>query len=238
MTATNDRQIVRLTRIKQWYMPVDADSYKIMRTAGVSLLRIHTDLMPTIKALTRKLNIRSESVDFQDAIMNPHLDKLSELWRKKANRTSTITSTVLKFETTHKDAYDAGKIALPKLEEALRRFFARWGYSASYEISESRHKLLLHVRYKYDSSRSPILSLVEDKELLPQIKLDLGFIRLTLTPGQKDVEVNVSQAHGSTWQTVATTTCLYDQVSDVRPMINALMGVIDKDQHNADNRPK
>lgn len=233
-----DRQIVRLTKIKQWYMPVDADSYKIMRTAGVSLLRIHADFMPTVKTLTRKHNIRSESVDFNDSILTPHLDKLSELWRKKANRTSTLTSSVLKFETTHKDAYEAGKIALPKLEDALRRFFSRWGYTASYEISETRHKLLLHVRYKYDSNRSPVLSLIEDKELLPQIKIDLGFIRLSLTPGERDIEVNVSQQHGSDWKTVATTTCLYDQISDVRPMINALMGVVDKDQHNADNKAR
>jgi len=231
-------QVIVLTKVRQWYLPVDVESYNTLKNAGIPLIRIHENFIPTIGLLTKKHNIKARLVDFNSTILNPYLDELGARWQKRAHRKATMNASVLKFETTHASVYDSSKEAIPKLEASLRRFFTRWGYSATFESSESRGKCKLHVTYKYDSTKMPIIHLVEDATSLPVIKLELGFVRLSLTMGEKDVEINVSLAAGGGWNSIHTSRCLYSQVSDVRPFITSLMNIPNKDPHNSENKAK
>lgn len=229
-------QTISLTKIKQWYLPVDAASYNILKAAGVPLIRFHENFIPTLSLITKPRGIKGKLVDFNDAILHPYLDKLGELWQRKEHRKASITGSVLKFETTHASIQAASKEALQKVEISLRRFFTRWGYAAVFEYSESRGKCKLHVDYKYDSNRMPVIPLVEDPTSLPTIRLKLGFIRVSITLGEKEVETNIAIAAGAGWNSLHTSRCLYDQVSDVRPMVSALMQIVNKDQHNFESR--
>jgi hypothetical protein len=228
-------KIIRLTKIRQWYLPVDAESYNILKDAGVAMLRIHENFLPTIGLLTKKRKIKARSVPFNESILHPYLDELGSRWQAKEFRKATINASVLKFETTHASIHAKSKEVIEKLEASLRRFFTRWGYAAMFEYSESRGKCKLHVTYKYDSTKLPVIPLVEDSTSLPTITLELGHIRVRLTMGMKYVETNISEATGNSWTSVRTSRCLYSQISDVRPFINALMRVTDNDPHNFDN---
>lgn len=234
----SDSNEVKFTKVKQWYLPIDADSYKVLKSFGMPLIRIHEDMMPTIMLLFKKHKIKPHLVDFNDSILHPYLDELGKRWQSKDHRQATLTKSTLKFETTHASAQSKGREALVKVEASLRRFFTRWGYTSTFELSDSRGKLRLHVNYKYDSERMPIIPLIEDPTSLPQIKLDLGYVRLTLTLMKKEVEVNVSIAAGTMWNSIHTSRCLYSQISDVRPMIASFIDIVNKDPHNADNKPK
>lgn len=231
-------RIITITKLKQWYLPVDAESYKILRSVGIPLIRIQENFMPTISFLAKKEKIKARVVDFNDTILHPYLDELGALWQKKDHRIATINSSVLKFETVHSSAAEQGRIAIPKVEASLRRFFTRWGYTASFEFSESRNKLKLHVNYKYDSNKLPIINLIEDATSLPVTRIDLGYVRISLTMGEKELETNISIATGTTWQSIHTSRCLYSQVTDVRQMINTFMDIASKDPHNFDNKVK
>lgn len=231
-------QIIRLTKLKQWFLPVDAESYKILRAAGIPLIRIQENFLPTIGLLTAKHKIKAKLIDFNESILNPYLDELGTRWQKKDHRVATIRSNVLKFETTHASAAESARIAVPKLEASLRRFFSRWGYTASFELSESRGKIKFYVSYKYDSNKLPIIHLQEDVTSLPVARIDIGFLRISLTMGEKEVETNVSIATGTTWQSIHTSRCLYSQVSDVRQIVTTLMDIPSRDQHNFDNKLK
>ncbi len=237
-STNKKRQIITLTKIKQWYLPVDAESYNILKRAGVPLIRIHENLIPTLSLLTKGKGIGAKVVDFNDTILHPYLDELGSRWQKKEHRKVTINASTLKFETTHASIQASSKEALVKVETSLRRFFTRWGYTSVFEVSESRGKVKLHVSYKHDSNKPPVIPLVEDPTSLPVIKLQLGFVRISLTLGATEVETNISVAAGSDWTSVQTTRCLYSQVSDVRPFINALLGIVNKDTHNFDNKVK
>lgn len=230
-------QIVKLTKIKQFYFPVDAEDYKLLRSHGMPVIKIHENLLPTLGIVFKKYGIKPQPVSFQDSILNPYLDRLGEKWQSKEHRKASITKSVMKFETLKADIAAPSREALHKLETSLRRFFQRWGYSAAFEFSELRGKLKLHVNYKFDPDRSPVIPLVEDPTSLPAIKLDLGFVRVTLTLMQKDVEVNVSLAAGTGWNSIHTSRCLYSQISDVRPMLSGLINVVSHDSHNSENRP-
>lgn len=229
-------KVITFTKIKQWYLPIDAASYKLLRAAKCPMLRVHEDFIQTLRLITKPRGIQCRLVDFNATIMYPFFDELGRRWQKKAHRKAMITSSVVKFETTHSSASVQGKKALQQIESSLRRFFNRWGYSASFEMSEARGKCKLHVNYKYDSNKMPELPMQDDPAALPAIVVDLGYIRVKLSLGEKELEVNLAQAAGSGWTSMHTSRCLYSQVSDVRPMINALMEVVNKDEHNFDNR--
>jgi len=230
--------VVKLTKIKQFYFPVDAEDYKLLRAHGVPVIKIHENLLPTLGLLFKKNKITPQAVNFNDAIFNPYLDKIGEAWQSKEFRVATITKSVMKFETTKASIMPHAREALHKLETSLRRFFTRWGFAAAFELSESRGKLKLHVNYKFDPARDPVIPLVEDATSLPSIKIDLGFVRVSLTLMKHDVEVNIAIAAGTLWNSIHTSRCQYDQITDVRPMIAALVSVVNHDQHNSENRAK
>lgn len=230
--------VVKLTKIKSYYFPVDADDYKLLRSHGIPIIKIHENLLPTLGLVFTKHSIKPQAVSFTESILNPYLDRIGGAWNSKEHRVATITKSVLKFETTKASIMPQSREALHKLETSLRRFFSRWGFLAVFETSESRGKLKLHVNYKFDPERDPIIPLVEDATSLPAVKIDLGFVRLTLTLMKREVEVNIAVAAGTGWNSIHTSRCLYSQVSDVRPMLTALVGVVNNDQHNADNKAK
>ncbi len=227
----NSETVITLTKIKQWYLPVDAESYMVLRDAGVPLVRIHENFIPTLGLLTKK-KIRARTVDFNETILHPYLDNLGAVWQKREHRKAMINNSVLRFETTHASVYEKSKQSLDKLESSLRRFFTRWGYSAVFETSESRGKLRLHVSYKHDSTRLPIIPLIEDPTSLPVIRIDIGFVRISMTLGEKEVETNISIASGPKWTSIQTSRCLYSQITDVRPMVSALMQIVNKEPLN------
>jgi hypothetical protein len=231
-------QVVKLTKIKSYYMPVDADDYKLLRSHGVAAIKIHENLMPTVGIILKKYDIKPQLINFVDAILNPYLDRIGEAWQAKEFRVATINKSTMKFETTKASIQPQAREALHKLETSLRRFFTRWGFLAVFEMSELRGKLKLHVQYKFDPERPPVIPLVEDPTSMPSIKLELGFVRIMLTPMKREIEINISAAAGTEWNSIYTSRCLYSQVSDVRPMMSALVNIVNHDQHNADNKPK
>jgi hypothetical protein len=109
---------------------------------------------------------------------------------------------------------------------SLRRFFERWGYHPIFDYSESRGKCKLHVKYKFDSDKLPIIPLVEASAASPTIRLRIGFGRLTLIMKSKTVEVNYSIAAGTGWTSLHTHTCTYSQIGDVRPMMRAMIDIV------------
>lgn len=227
---------VKFCKIKGYYFPVDAADYKLLRDHGLSLIRIKEDLMPTLGLLFKNNGIKPVAVSFPETIRDPYFDKLGSAWQAKEHRKATITNSVMKFETTHASVQPQAREALFKVEASLRRFFARWGFSHSFEISESRGKLKLHVQYKFDPERAPIIPLKEDATSVQEIRLNLGFLRITLRPMAKELEYNVAMAAGTDWNSLHTGRCLYSQISNVKPFIAALVNVASIDPHNADNK--
>jgi len=229
---------LKLTKIRQFYMPVDADDYKLLKEHGIPLIKIHENLLPTLGLVFTKYKIKPKLVSFSDSILNPYLDRIGEAWQSKEHRKASLTRSVMKFETLKASIQPQARESLYKLEASLRRFFQRWGFTATFELSEMRGKLKLHVDYRFDPERTPIIPLVEDPTSMPAIKIDLGFVRLTLTLMKKELEVNVAIAAGTGWNSIHTSRCLYSQVSDVRPMLTALCDIVGRDPHNSDNKAK
>jgi hypothetical protein len=256
--SSKNPSLIRLTKIKQWWLPADAESYSILKDAGVPLIRFHVDFLPTLKLLTDKHHIRAKEVHFKSEIMDPFMDLMGSTWNKKPHCRATIGSRTMKFETLKPEAFAKAKESLPKLEALLAGFFTRWGFNHRFEYSESRGKCRLNVEYFFDSTKLPVIPLHTEPGTLPKIQLKLGFARLTFTfdnydsktvtlpprRGQQEgvaehkigyVHLTVEVSQGGVFKPIYSNKCLYSQLSSVKPLIAALMTVPDHDIHNFDN---
>jgi hypothetical protein len=227
--------IIRLTRIKQWYIPADTESYIELRKVGIPLLRIHRDFLPTVGLLTKSHNIKALNVDFKEKILDPFLDKVGASWLRKENRRCEINATNMRFDAVKPESFDDAKETIPKLQRVLEDFFARWGYGFRFELSQVKSRIRFNVEYWHDAGREPIVPLEQIVEELPPLKLKLGFTRISLTFGHKYVDTLIEISQGGVFKPLHTSRCLYSQMSSVAPLIKALCTVPNKDPHNFEN---
>jgi hypothetical protein len=238
--------VIRLTRIKQWYIVADTESYLILKKLGAPMIRIHQTFLPTLQLLTKDKPIRIVGVNFNDAILEPFIDKATGTWTKKYGK-CTVTSKVMVFQAAG-DKVKAAKEALPKLETVLQNFFNRWGYRFQLSYSEGKEssRIKLHVEYWFDAEKMPLIPLETPVEEIPKVQWDLGFTRLTFSfddtvklakqrkIGYVHLLIEISQ--GGKFVPYYSSKCLYNQISSVKPMILALMNVLNHDIHNLDNK--
>jgi len=235
-SSVESEKILRLVKIKQWYIPYDGDSYKLLRSAGVPLVRFHENFLPTLQLLCKKHKFRGQLINFREKVLEPFLDKVGITFNRKPHCRATINTKSLRFETLKPEVFQAMKEnTIPKLEDVLLAFFRRWGYKSTFKYSEHRGKILLVVDYWYDSEKLPIIPLAESLEELPPVRIKFGMTRITLKMGEKYLETIIEVSQGGIFKTLHTTRCLYSQMSSVKPMIHALMEVPNRDQYNFDN---
>jgi hypothetical protein len=228
-------KIIKLTRIKQWYIPADTESYLVLRDAGVPLLRIHRDFLPTVGLLTKNHNIKAKEVSFKDEILDPFLDKVGKSWLRQENRRCEITGTHMRFDAVRPESFKSAEETIPKLQKVLEDFFTRWGYGFSVEMSQVKTRIRFNVEYWLDAERLPVIPIEQDVAELPRIQLKLGFTRINLSFGTKYVDTLIEISQGGVFKPLHTSRCLYSQISSVKPLIHALCGVPNRDPLNLEN---
>jgi hypothetical protein len=254
-------KIINLTRIRQWYIVADAESYLTLKEIGVCMTRFHQDFLPTLKLLTDKHDVRGKEVKFKDEILDPFLDRVGNTWMKKhPTFDCTIDSKTMIFEVKKATGYDVARKTIPKMEEVLSAFFSRWGYRSKFEYSEARGKVRFAVEYWFDPERQPIVVLAEGVQEKPKVQIKFGTMRLSLAfddpRGKVETlrdksgdasgkRVNIGYVHvtieisqGGKFVPFHSTRCTYDQVSSVKPIILALMDVPNVHANNFDLKPE
>lgn len=227
---------IKLVKIKQWYMPFDGDSYKVLRAVGIPLVRFHEDFLPTVRLVCHKHKIRGSLINFKGDILEPFLDRIGTAFNNKEHCRASIGARAMSFETLKPEVFEKIKNeTIPKLENLLRAFFSRWGYKSRFDYSEHRGKIKLVVDYWFDSEAQPIIPLEEPLADVKPVRLRIGSIRLTLKLGTKYMETIIEVAQGGIFKPMHTSRCLYSQMSSVKPMISALMEIPNYDIHNFDN---
>ncbi len=221
---------ITLTRIKQWYIPADTESYLALKQLKIPLARIEQNFLPTVGVLLKRNGFRAKSVDFRTKILEPQLDKWGALWLKRDHRSVSMSTKNLRFETTKAEAHAMAAKAIPNLEEAIMRFFKRWGFSYKIDYSVARGKIRFNVDYYFDQDKLPLITLSEDEATLPKVDLQLGFTKLGFTFGTKYIETVVEVSQGGVFTPIHTTKCLYSELSDVRPLLAAFMDSVNKDK--------
>jgi hypothetical protein len=252
--------ILRLARIKQWFVPADAETYLVLKRIGVPLTQFHQDFLPTLQLLTRKHSIRAKEVNFKIEILEPFLDKVGATWNKKLHCEATIQARTMKFEVLKTEGFATAKASIPKLQDVLTKFFTRWGYRSTFEYSEARGKCKLNVEYWFDPERQPIVILEEETAERPKVRFRLGNLRLTfvfdsfdsktralpMRPGSNadsrpDLAYHIGYVHtlieirqGGSFTPLHSSKCKLSDLSSVQPLIAALIEVPNRNAHNFD----
>jgi hypothetical protein len=235
VTKALEPTIIRLTRLKQWYIPADTETYLTLRSVGIPLLRIHRDFLPTVGLLTKKHNIKAKEVNFKDKILDPFLDKVGSSWLRKDNRRCEITATTMRFDAVRPESFEEAKETIPKLQKILEDFFARWGYGCRFDLSQVKTRIRLNVEYWLDPEKLPVIPIEEDVAAIEPIRLKFGFTRISISFGARFVDTLIEVSQGGVFKPLHSSRCLYSQISSVKPLIVALCDVLNKDIHNSDN---
>jgi len=256
--STTEPTIISLARIKQWFVPADAETYLTLKRIGVPLTQFHQDFLPTLQLLTRKHNIRGREVSFKTEILEPFLDKVGATWNKKLHCEATIQAKTMKFEVLKTEGFAVAKASIPKLQDVLTKFFTRWGYRSTFEYSEARGKCKLNVEYWFDPERQPIVILEDEPAERPKVRFRLGNLRLTFVfdgydsktkmvslPTQEDarpglayhigyVHTLIEIRQGGSFTPLHSSKCKLADMSSVLPLISALMDIPNRNAHNFD----
>lgn len=228
--ATKEPKLVKLTKIKQWYMPADTLSYKRLRKAGVPLLRFHEDMLSVVAMIAKRKNIHAELVSFKETILHPFMDRISDEWRKLHEDTAVkIDSKAIRLSTTHSDASESVEPVIEDLRQCIARFFERWGFNFDFEASVKRGKHLIHIDYWFADSKLPVIHLEDDPAEQQTFELELGFLKLSFTTDDKYLNTTVHVSQGGIWSVFYTSRCLYSQVANVNDMLQGLFDLSQRD---------
>lgn len=151
-------KIVRFTKIKQWYIPADAESYRMLHRCRITAVRHHEDVLPTLRLLTRKRNLVCELVPFNE-LYSEFMDKVTYAWTKVPGRRVQASHGLLVFESKASPAQTL-KVC-PRLEACLRRFFRRWGFNADFEFSQTATRTKLVVTFAWDKDKLPVIEFIK-----------------------------------------------------------------------------
>ena len=239
MSEKTQPQVIKFVRVKQWYIPEDAESYQLLRSAGVPLVKIHADFLPTLQLATKPRGIRAKSRPFSE-VYAEKMDALGAQWLSKPERKCKIGDNRAVFSAP---LTERNKKKINELDDFFTRFTSRWGFSYKPVYSESDKSVKLVVDLKFDPNKNPVVPSVSPPETQTH-ELELGFTKLRVTFNNKRTApqfgnrattdrgvmalgspyslLEVFVKAGTDWQLVHTGTFIADTVGSMDSWLQAM----------------
>lgn len=168
--------VINFVKIKSWYVPADAESYQLLRSIKVPLLKVHQDFIPTLKLATEAKGIRAKSVPFSE-VLSGFLDRIGSVWLSKPGRKCKLSEHRSQFTCP---STPKNRKSIAKLDSLFQEFTSRWGHSYAPVFSETPKELKLVLDYKFDPQRQPLVPSVTP-EVEQSAELILGFTKIKIT---------------------------------------------------------
>lgn len=241
-------QIANIVRIGERFIIADNDSYKLLRAVALPATAIPAAMMDSVKTLLKYKDVELNEQDFDQEFLLPFIKRARASWGAKSEAfTSQFQSGMLILDAAPTGA-DAARLMAPKIESVMAKFFSRWGFRHTFEMSESRGKVRISVEYSTDAKVRPVLELEKDARDLKKFEVEFGGIRIGISMDDprgriesngngKDVRigyvhVDVALKQGGTFIPYQSGRCTYGEVSSVMPLITALMQIAENQPDN------
>lgn len=219
---TGHSQVIRLVKIKQWYVPYSGNDYIALVGLGVTSTKIHEDLIDSVKLVASKKGLVIRGRHFQN-VLDSFLESIETQWFRHPYRTAKFTKKRLKFATTKAEAFKRAKTkSIPSIELKLRDFFQRWGLGSEFVYSEHREQAQLVVDYWISDQRMPVIPVKSDPVVDNKATLELGSHRLVVWVDKHRLYWELNVKSGLEWAPKTSGTCSRDEVSNP----HALLGVL------------
>jgi hypothetical protein len=231
-------QIVNIVRIGERFIVADKNSYDILRASSFPATAIPAAMLESAKTLLTYKGVEFNEQDFEQEFLLPFIKRARASWGAKGVAfTSQFQAGMLVMDAAQAGA-DAARQMAPKVEAVIAKFFSRWGFKHTFEVSESRGKVRIGVEYSADSKARPVIELERDSKDLQKFEIEFGGFKIGLSMDDprgriesngngKDVHigyvhVDLSIKQGGTFMPYHSGRCTYGEVSSVLPMIAAL----------------
>jgi hypothetical protein len=241
-------QIANIVRIGERFIIADKDSYNLIRANSLPSTSIPAAMMDTARTLMAYKDIEFKEQDFDQEFLLPFIKRARASWGAKSDAfTSQFQAGMLILDAAPAGA-DAARQMAPKIESVMAKFFSRWAFKHTFEVSESRGKVRISVEYSADPKARPVIELEKDARDLKKFEIELGGFRIGLSMDDprgriessgngKDVHigyvhVDIAIKQGGTFIPYQSGRCTYGEVSSVLPMIAALVQIAEYQPDN------
>jgi hypothetical protein len=241
-------QIANIVRIGERFIIADKDTYHLLRANSFPATSIPLNMMESAKTLLSYKDVEFKEQDFDQEFLLPFIKRARASWSAKSDAfTSQFQAGMLIMDAAPAGADEARKMA-PKIESVMAKFFSRWGFKHTFEVSESRGKVRISVEYSIDPKARPVLELEKDTRDLKKFEIEFGGFKLGLSMDDprgriessgngKDVHigyvhVDIAIKQGGTFIPYQSGRCTYGEVSSVLPMIAALVQIAEYQPDN------
>ena len=203
-----------------WFYP-DKKAFNIMRQSNLSITKIHKDMYPIVEMSLRRKNISIEIKKWSD-FYTSFLEKVGTNWLKKSRRKCSIGDSNLTFKTLK---CKKARNDIDEVYFALKSFYQRWAWSASFSFSETENYLVLKVKAHHDIKAMPVISITEEvKDENFDMQLGQTMLRFTQVK-YSSTEVpmmflKVLKKAGSEWLESYSTKFIIGHVSDADQIIS------------------
>jgi hypothetical protein len=241
-------QIANIVRIGERFIVADKDSYNVLRAASFPATFIPVAMMDSARTLLGFKAVTFNEQDFETEFLAPFIKRARASWGAKSETfTSQFQSGVLVLDAAPAGA-EAARMMAPKIEAVVAKFFSRWGFKHTFEVSESRGKVRIGIEFSADSKAKPVIELEKDSKDLQKFEIEFGGFKLGLSMDDprgriesngngKDVHigyvyVDLSIKQGGRFTPYHSGRCTYGEVSSVLPMIAALVQIAEYQPDN------
>lgn len=158
LMGANPMNIVRFVKYKSWLIIADEESYKTSVSIGVPLLKIHEDMIPSLKLIFKEHGLKGKKEDFLETIWAPFFETFKNTWHVPER------GRVLKYEKFGRMQLVCkmkSEALLNKALDTLNLFLQRWSFLAETEVKKRGVSISVNVSFAFSERVQPLLRLDE-----------------------------------------------------------------------------
>lgn len=211
-----------LVKNRDWYIPANAKSYKILVKLGFPVMRLHKDSKAILLLQTKKHKVNVKVVQFRD-VLKQFQEAITKSWKTNDLRDVKMRARSIEiFVTKRKETENARK----DLEEAklkIDKFLRRWGLAGEAIYSEARGLSKLYADITFSNHRVPVLQVSKDPHQAKKNIVELGNFRLMSLVDGKMFHWWLEVKTGPKWSLVKYSKCLLTEITDPTGLISDLI---------------
>ncbi len=170
--------IVRFVKYKSWLLIADEESYKTTIAMGTPILKIHEDMVPSLKLLFKAHSLKGKREDFLETVWTPFFEKFQAAWHVPEKGRQLKYE---KFGRLQLICKAKSEPVLNKALDALSQFLQRWSFISEFETKKRGVSISVTVSFAFSDRVQPLLKLEEaslpEKEPNVQNIFEFGNIR-------------------------------------------------------------
>lgn len=211
-----------LVKNRDWYIPANTKSYKILVKLGFPVTRLHKDSKAILLLQMKKHKVSVRVVPFSE-VLKKFQDSLALTWKTNELRDAKMRARSIEIYVTKRKETVEAKKDLEEVKLKVDRFLRRWGLAGEAIYSEARGLSKLYADITFSTHRPPVLQVAKDPQQVKKNIVELGNFRLMSLVDGKMFHWWLEVKTGPKWALVKYSKCLLTEITDPTGLISDLI---------------